>query len=42
VLRVASTVGQLNYPAQPSSVATNAVAPVPLPVRSGIAGPSER
>jgi DNA-binding PucR family transcriptional regulator len=42
VLRVASTVGQLNYPAQPSGVATNAVASVPPPVRSGIAGPSER
>ncbi len=42
VLRVASTVGQLNYPAQPSSVAINSVAPVPLPVRSGIGGPSER
>jgi len=42
VLRVASTVGQLNYPAQPSSVANISVAPVPLPVRGGIAGPSER
>jgi DNA-binding PucR family transcriptional regulator len=42
VLRVASTVGQLNYPAQPSGVATNAAAPAPLPVRSGVAGASER
>ena len=42
VLRVASTVGQLNYPTQPSSVANNSVAPVPLPVRSRIAGPTER
>jgi DNA-binding PucR family transcriptional regulator len=42
VLRVASTVGQLNYPTQPSGVAPNSVAPLPLPVRSGISGPSER
>jgi DNA-binding PucR family transcriptional regulator len=42
VLRVASTVGQLNYPAQPSSIDNNVLAPVPLPVRSGIGGPSER
>jgi DNA-binding PucR family transcriptional regulator len=42
VLRVASTVGQLNYPAQASSIDNNVLAPVPLPVRSGIAGPSER
>jgi DNA-binding PucR family transcriptional regulator len=38
VLRVASTVGQLNYPAAPSSAAANTVAPVPLPVRSGTTG----
>jgi DNA-binding PucR family transcriptional regulator len=42
VLRVASTVGQLNYPAQPSGVASKAAAPVPLPVRSGIPGASHR
>jgi DNA-binding PucR family transcriptional regulator len=42
VLRVASTVGQLNYPAQLSSIDNNVLAPVPLPVRSGIGGPSER
>jgi DNA-binding PucR family transcriptional regulator len=42
VLRVASTVGQLNYPAQPSSVTSSSVAPVPLPARSGVAGASER
>ncbi|OBG35636.1 PucR family transcriptional regulator [Mycobacterium alsense] len=40
VLRVASTVGQLNYPAQPLSVAASPVAPAPVPVRTGIAGPS--
>ncbi|MCV7443375.1 PucR family transcriptional regulator [Mycobacterium paraense] len=38
VLRVASTVGQLNYPAAPSGAAANTVAPVPLPVRSGTTG----
>lgn len=38
VLRVASTVGQLNYPAAPSSAPANTVAPVPLPVRSGTTG----
>ncbi|MCV7092833.1 PucR family transcriptional regulator [Mycobacterium interjectum] len=38
VLRVASTVGQLNYPTAPTSVAASTVAPVPLPVRSGTAG----
>ncbi len=37
VLRVASTVGQLNYPTPPSSVDKNAAASVPLPVRSGVA-----
>jgi DNA-binding PucR family transcriptional regulator len=42
VLRVASTVGQLNYPAQPSGVASKAAVPVPLPVRSGIPGASHR
>jgi DNA-binding PucR family transcriptional regulator len=42
VLRVAATVGQLNYPAHPSGVATNTVAPVPLPVRGGVAAQSER
>jgi DNA-binding PucR family transcriptional regulator len=38
VLRVASTVGQLNYPAASSSVGANTIAPVPLPVRSGTTG----
>lgn len=38
VLRVASTVGQLNYPAASAGVAASTVAPVPLPVRSGTAG----
>src|ERR1700757_488566 len=42
VLRVASTVGQLNYPAQPSGVAHNAAPAVPLPVRTGISAPSGR
>jgi DNA-binding PucR family transcriptional regulator len=40
VLRVAATVGQLNYPSQPPSFGNNAVVPVPLPVRSGIGAPS--
>jgi DNA-binding PucR family transcriptional regulator len=42
VLRVASTVGQLNYPAQPASLANNVLPPVPLPVRAGFAGTGER
>ena len=42
VLRVASTIGQLNYPTQPSGVGNTAAAQVPLPVRSGAAGASER
>jgi DNA-binding PucR family transcriptional regulator len=42
VLRVASTVGQLNYPTAPSSAASNTVAPVPLPVRGRVAAPAER
>jgi hypothetical protein len=40
VLRVAATVGQLNYPSQPPSVGNNAAVPAPLPVRSGVAAPS--
>ena len=42
VLRVAATVGQLNYPAQPSSVASNTMTPVPLPVKGAVVGPSGR
>jgi DNA-binding PucR family transcriptional regulator len=42
VLRVASTVGQLNYPAQPSSFDTSALTPVPLSARSDAARASER
>jgi DNA-binding PucR family transcriptional regulator len=42
VLRVASTVGQLNYPAQPPSVDNNSLTPIPPPVRGGMATPSER
>ncbi len=38
VLRVASTVGQLNYPAPPSGVAADTVAPASLPLRSGTTG----
>jgi DNA-binding PucR family transcriptional regulator len=40
VLRVAATVGQLNYPTSPSSVGSNAMTPVPLPVRGGAMAPS--
>jgi DNA-binding PucR family transcriptional regulator len=40
VLRVASTVGELDYPVQPSGVGSNAAAPVPVPLRSGIAAAS--
>jgi DNA-binding PucR family transcriptional regulator len=40
VLRVASTVGQLDYPVQPAGVGSNAAASVPVPLRSGIAAPS--
>lgn len=42
VLRVAATVGQLNYPTTPSSVGSNAITPVPLPVRGGAVAPSWR
>ncbi|WP_197281326.1 CdaR family transcriptional regulator, partial [Mycobacterium sp. UM_3] len=42
VLRVAATVGQLNYPTAPASVGTNALPPVPLPVRAAVGGQSER
>ncbi|UXA05032.1 PucR family transcriptional regulator [Mycobacterium sp. SMC-2] len=41
VLRVAATVGQLNYPTAPASVGTNALPPVPLPVRAAIGDHSE-
>jgi DNA-binding PucR family transcriptional regulator len=36
VLRVAATVGQLNYPTQPSGVGSNVVTQLPAPVRGGI------
>lgn len=39
VLRVAATVGQLNYPTPPSGAANNTITPVPLPVRRGTEGP---
>jgi DNA-binding PucR family transcriptional regulator len=42
VLRVAATVGQLNYPTSPSSVGSNAMPQVPLPVRRGATVPSGR
>ncbi|GLE52234.1 PucR family transcriptional regulator [Mycobacterium montefiorense] len=42
VLRVAATVGQLNYPTHPSGVGTSAMPAVPLPVRGGSATPSMR
>ena len=42
VLRVAATVGQLNYPTSPSSVGGSAATQVPLPLRGGAAAPSGR
>src|SRR6201986_4616042 len=39
VLRVAATVGQLNYPTSPSSVGSNAMPQMPLPVRGPANGP---
>ena len=41
VLRVAATVGQLNYPTAPAGVASKPMPPVPLPVRAAIVGNSE-
>ena len=40
VLRVAATVGQLNYPTQHSTVGNNQVSPPPSPVRGGTVSPS--
>jgi DNA-binding PucR family transcriptional regulator len=40
VLRVAATVGQLNYPNPPSGVANNALTAVPLPVKGAMVGQS--
>src|ERR1700761_5645034 len=42
VLRVAATVGQLNYPTNPSSAANNAMPTVPLPVKGAVMGQSVR
>jgi DNA-binding PucR family transcriptional regulator len=42
VLRVAATVGQLNYPTQTSSAANTPVPPLPSPVRGGSAAVSGR
>jgi len=39
VLRVAATVGQLNYPT-PRGAGNNAMTPLPLPVRAGPLGVS--
>ncbi len=38
VLRVAATVGQLNYPTSASGVANNAITPVPLPLNGAVTG----
>ena len=40
VLRVAATVGQLNYPNPPSGVGNNALTAVPLPVKRAMVGQS--
>jgi DNA-binding PucR family transcriptional regulator len=40
VLRVAATVGQLNYPTPPSGVGNNAPSPLSLPVRGGVVAQS--
>jgi DNA-binding PucR family transcriptional regulator len=40
VLRVAATVGQLNYPNPPSGVGNNALTAVPLPVKGAMVGQS--
>jgi DNA-binding PucR family transcriptional regulator len=42
VLRVAATVGQLNYPTPQSSVGNNAIPQVPLPVSGDVMAPSGR
>ncbi|CQD16388.1 regulator of polyketide synthase expression [Mycobacterium lentiflavum] len=42
VLRVAATVGQLNYPTNPSSIGNSPATAVPLPVRGGSAASSVR
>ncbi|GAB3002380.1 PucR family transcriptional regulator [Mycobacterium bourgelatii] len=42
VLRVASTVGQLNYPTQNANVNNNQVSAAPPPVRGGTVSPSGR
>jgi DNA-binding PucR family transcriptional regulator len=42
VLRVASTVGQLDYPRTPASFGNTAVSPVPLPVNGAALGKSGR
>jgi DNA-binding PucR family transcriptional regulator len=42
VLRVASTVGQLDYPRTPASFGNTAVSPVPLPVNGAVLGRSGR
>jgi DNA-binding PucR family transcriptional regulator len=42
VLRVASTVGQLDYPRTPASFGNTPVSPVPLPVNGAVLGRSGR
>jgi DNA-binding PucR family transcriptional regulator len=42
VLRVAATVGQLNYPVHQSSAGNNALSQVPAPVRGTVIGVSDR
>jgi DNA-binding PucR family transcriptional regulator len=42
VLRVASTVGQLNYPTHQSNIGNNAITQLPVPVRGGVIGVSGR
>lgn len=42
VLRVAATVGQLNYPTHPAGATTISIPPLPSPVRAGIVAPSGR
>ncbi|MDT5350693.1 MAG: hypothetical protein QOH91_3980 [Mycobacterium sp.] len=42
VLRVAATVGQLNYPTHQSSIGNNALTQLPVPVRGGVIGESGR
>jgi hypothetical protein len=42
VLRVAATVGQLNYPTPPANIGNNQITQLPSPVRGGSMAPSAR